>query len=201
MRAVLLTAWVLVAIASSASGQGLGFGVKGGAAVSTWATEADGDEAPFDSMTGVVAGGFLTWPLGGRLELQPEVLFSQKGVAYDDGGQKLTQRLEYLEVPVLVSYRLFGGAGRQVSAFAGPSLGVRLRARARSSFGDSTLERDITDDVATTDTAIVFGAAYRRGRLVIDGRYGLGLADIDKQSDDGLTVKNRAVSIMAGWRF
>ena len=201
MRAVLLTMWAVVAIASSATAQGLGYGVKAGVNLSTIAVEDDGGGSPFDTLPGLVAGGFLTWPFAGRLALQPEALFSQKGAANDDGGGKLTERIEYLEVPILASYRLFGGPGRQVSAFAGPSFGVRLRAKVRSSFGGDTLEQDISDDVARADGAIVFGLAYQRGRLVFDGRYSWGLSDIDQESGDGESLKNRSLSIMAGWTF
>jgi outer membrane protein with beta-barrel domain len=201
MRTVLMAAWAVVAVVSSAGAQGLGYGVKAGVNLSTFASEGEDGGTPFDIRPGFVGGAFMTWPLPGRLALQPEALFSQKGTSSEDGGGKLTQRVEYLEVPVLVSYRLFGAAGRHVSAFAGPAFGVRLRAKARASFGGDTLEQDIGDEVARTDTAIVVGGSYQRGHLLFDGRYGWGLSNIDKSAADDSTVKNRGISLTAGWRF
>ena len=90
---------------------------------------------------------------------------------------------EDLEIPVLGTYRVFGGPDCHVSALGGVSIGWRLRAKARASFGDDTLEQDITDDVKSSDFAVVGGAAYHRGRLVIEGRYTFGFTDLDEDDD------------------
>jgi hypothetical protein len=46
----------------------------------------------------------------------------------------------------------------------------------------------------------VGGAAWHRRRLVVEGRYTFGFTDLD-DNDDTVTVKNRTLSILAGWRF
>ena len=73
------------------------------------------------------------------------------------------------------------------------------KALQETSASAQTLEQDITDDVKSSDFGVVGGAAYHRGRLVIEGRYTFGFTDLDEDAD--VTVKNRSLSILAGWRF
>jgi Outer membrane protein beta-barrel domain len=205
MRAIAVAAAVLCAAtamaAGSASAQGLSYGVKAGVVLADLAVDGSAEPAPFDFRVGLVAGGFVTWPLGSRLALQPEVLFAQKGASFDQGGGTGTEKLDYLDVPVLVSYRLFGAPGRHVSVLAGPSFGLRLRARSSASFGGDTLEQDVSDQVTRSDVAVVGGLAYHRGRLVFDGRYAWGLTDIDDETEDAVSIRNRGISFLVGWRF
>jgi Outer membrane protein beta-barrel domain len=203
MRAGAVAAAVLCAATATgpASAQGLSYGVKAGVVLADLAVDGSAAPAPFDFRVGLVAGGFITWPLGSRLALQPEVLFAQKGASFDQGGGTGTEKLDYLDVPVLVSYRLFGAPGRHVSVLAGPAFGIRLRARSSASFGGDTLEQDVSDQVTRSDVAVVGGLAYHRGRLVFDGRYAWGLTDIDDETEDAVAIKNRGISFLVGWRF
>jgi Outer membrane protein beta-barrel domain len=201
-RVAVMCTVAMVAVASAAGAQGLGFGVKGGVILADLHEDDNGQTTPFDFRTGLVAGGFVTWPLGSRLEIQPEVLFTQKGAKVEQGGGTLTQKLDYVDVPVLASYRIFGAPGRHLAVFAGPAFGVRVRAKSSASFsGGSTVEDDVSDQVARTDLAIVGGAAYHRGRLVVDGRYSWGFSDIDQDKSDDVKIRNRGISFLAGWRF
>ena len=190
-----------MAAPTPAAAQGLTYGVKGGVALATLAEEDEGDTISFDNRVGLIAGGFVNWPLAGRLSLQPEALFTQKGARVEEGGGTLTQQLDYLDVPVLVQYRLSGSDARYLSLFAGPAIGVRLRARSRASFGGTAVEDDVSDQVTSTDLSIVGGLGYQRGRVSIEGRYAWGVSDIDKDTGDDTKIRTRAISMLAGWRF
>jgi len=181
--------------------QGLTYGVKGGVTLANLSEEAEADTTAFDNRIGFVAGGFVTWPLSGRLALQPEALFTQKGAKIDQGGGTLTQQLDYLDVPVLIRYRLTGTDARHFSLFGGPAIGVKLRARSRASFGETAIEDDIGDQVKSTDVSVVGGVSYHRGRGSVEGRYAWGVSDIDKDTTDDVTIRTRGISILAGWRF
>ncbi len=176
--------------------------MKGGTHLASLHVDAGGGEAtPLDPRLGLVVGGFMTWPFARRLSLQPEALFTQKGASSEQGDGTATQKLDYVDVPVLLSYRLAGRPGRQVSAFGGPAFGIRTRARSSASFGGDTLEQDVSEQVERTDLAVVGGVAYRRGRLVLDGRYSWGFTDIDRDGADDVTIRNRGVSFLLGWTF
>ena len=198
---VTIVALAALAVASDASAQRPGYGVKGGVTLATLSVDADDGAAPLDQRAGLVAGGFLARPFGRRLTLQLEVLFARKGASAEEGGGTSTQKLDYLDVPVLLGYRLAGAPERHVQAFVGPAFAVRIRARSSASFGGDTLEQDVSDEVKRTDLAIVGGLAYHRGRLVMDGRYSWGVMDVDREVDDEVTVHNRGVSFLLGWTF
>jgi hypothetical protein len=187
--------------APDARAQDVTYGVKGGVHLGTLQVNGGDAAGSLDWRPGLVGGGFLAWPLAGRLDVQPELLFTQKGASAEEDGGTVTQKLDYLDVPVLVSYRLFGEAGRRFSGFVGPAFGLRLRARSRASFGGDTLEQDVSEQVKRTDLAIVGGLAYHRGRVVVDGRYSWGISDIDRDTDDDLEIRTRGMTFLIGWKF
>jgi len=199
--AVCLIGMMVMGSAVAASAQGLEYGVKGGVTLADLNETSDTDNASFDLRVGFLVGGFVTWPLGGRLAFQPEALFTQKGAKSDQLGGTSTEKLDYLDIPLLVSYRITGTRERNFSAFGGPSVGVLLRARSSASFGGTSFEENVKDQVKSTDFAVVGGLAYHRGRFVVDGRYSWGLTDIDKETGDGVEIRNRGISFLAGWKF
>ena len=201
VMAAIICVGSMAAVPPTVRAQGLGFGAEGGVNLATFHEDAGG-ETPFDFRTGVIAGGFVTWPLGSRLALQPEVLFAEAGAKATLGGGTSTQKLDYVDVPVLASYRIAGGPERHLAVFGGPAFGIRVRATSEASFGGgSTLEMDVSDQVTRTNLSVVGGLAYHRGRLVVDGRYSWGLSDIDKDTTDNIKINMREMSFMAGWRF
>jgi hypothetical protein len=194
---------VLCLAAGSAAAQGLQPGVKGGvnlANVSNVSGEG-GDGSPgFDARVGLVAGVFATWRPISWLELQPEVLVTSKGAALADEGIDARLVLDYLEVPLLarVSRRV---SGATVYAAAGPTVAWLLRAKTRIAFDGSTEEIDMKEDVEPFDIGVAMGGGVEIGAFVIDGRYTLGLSDIDADRGDAITIRNRVISLTAGFRF
>ena len=76
-----------------------------------------------------------------------------------------------------------------------------LRARARATFNGFTTELDVMDQVNRFDFGVAMGGGVEFGSIVVDGRYTLGLTDIDKDKSDTVTTKNRTISVTAGFRF
>lgn len=62
------------------------------------------------SRLGITGGGFVQIPLGkGRFAIRPELLFTTKGAAYDFvNGKRPDIKLNYLELPISLEYRLLG---------------------------------------------------------------------------------------------
>lgn len=148
-----------------------------------------------------MAGAFVTVPLFRGFELQPEVLYSSKGAKLDDEGIQSTLILDYVEVPVLG--RMSGNAfrGGRFYVVAGPSFGVRVRAKSKTVFSGSTEEFDISGEIERLDVGVTAGAGLQFGALVIDGRFTYGLSDIDSDKTDAVKVTNRVFSLSAGLRF
>ncbi len=191
---------VLLLASGSAAAQGLRPGVKAGVNLATVSLGGDEGSPGFDSRVWLVAGVFATWRPVSWLALQPEVLVTSKGAALDEDGLDARLVLDYLEVPVLarVSRRV---SGATVYAAAGPTVAWLLRAKTRTAFSGSTEEIDLKDDVEPFDVGVAMGGGVEIGAFVIDGRYTLGLRDIDADRSDAITIRNRAISVTAGFRF
>ncbi len=198
-RIAALALAVMVLTAPSAHAQSFQFGVKGGVNFATLSVE-DGD-SPFDSRIGVVVGGFVTWKAFSWLELQPEVLFTSKGAEVEESGITSDLIVDYLEVPVLVRYSRPFSDNTRFYVAGGPTLAARMRARTRTEFSGGTEEIDIDDDVERMDFGVALGGGVEWGRWVFDGRYTLGLSDVDADPSDTATFRNRALSVTAGFRF
>ena len=182
--------------AGSASAQDTRFGVRGGVNFSTVQNETSLGSGGFGYRQGLVAGAFFTWPLG-WFDLQPEVLYTSKGAALDIAGIDSKLVLDYLEVPVLARWSL----GRRLYVAAGPALAWRLKAASRTKFSGATEEIDLHDSVKGYDVGVVGAVGVRFGAVVVDGRYTHGLLDIDSDTGDEVTVRNRAITITAGVAF
>jgi hypothetical protein len=195
----LVFASIVVGSAAPAAAQGLGIGVKGGVELATQHTTGDGGGPSLDNRIGVVGGVFVTLPLVSRFDLEVDALYAMKGATLKAQGVGSTLEVDYFEVPVLARYRL--GGTHQFYIGAGPSMGVRLRARARTDFGAATEELDVADQVESLDYGVAMGAGLTIKSIVIDGRYTLGLRDIDKDKTDTTRTFNRAIALTAGVRF
>jgi hypothetical protein len=144
---------------------------------------------------------FATLRLLSWLDLQSEGLYSMKGARLDLEGVQSSAWLDYLEVPILARVSRRGGGARRYFVAAGPSVGVRLRARSRTKFANSTEYVDIGDELERLDFGVAAGGGVELGSIVLDGRYTLGLTDIDKDKTDTVTVTNRTISFTAGFKF
>ena len=180
---------VLLAVAVVAPGlapadSGMTKGIKVGVNL---ATASGSDATPPAGVTksmrvGLALGGFVGIGAG-PLTIQPEVLYSMKGVVYKATFFGITgtstEQLNYLDIPILVKYDL-APAPTKISIYAGPSLGILLSANEKfevTGLGSTTA--DIKDSVNSTDIGIVVGAGVGlAGGISIDARYQVGLSSV-----------------------
>lgn len=194
MRSVVLALLFNVVCAAPAAAQ-ITYGAKVGVNFADVSFDA-GEDVPAGGRKGLLAGVFVTIPLG-WLAVQPEAIYTVKGTSLDIDGVTSDYIVDYVEVPVLARLRL----PRNAYVVAGPSMAFRLRARNRIAFGGSTEEFDLDDDVESFDLGIVGGVGVDVSRWVVDARYTHGLSDIDTDSSDDVRMRNRVFSVSAGIRF
>lgn len=184
----------------TASAQGRSLGVKAGVNLATQ-RNTGGGRSGLQSRIGLVGGVFATLPLLAGLELQPEGLFTSKGTRVDFDGVKASLVADYVEVPVLARFSRRGTGTFNYYIAGGPAVAFLLRARSRTEFAGATEEIDISDQVKRADFGVAMGGGVEIGSIVIDGRYTLGLQDIDKDKSDAVKTTNRAASLTVGFRF
>jgi hypothetical protein len=190
---------LLLVSVTGAFAQDHNWGVKGGLTMATLSTD-DETNPDLKYRFGFIAGGFYTWPIGERFEVQPEALFSQQGASVSEQGVDATIKLDYVTVPILARYR-FAPRGHGLVVYGGPSIGFKVSAKATAKFGSEDIKTDISDDIETIDAGIAAGAAYESGRMSIEGRYTFGLTDIGKVPDESGKTKHRVIGILVGVRF
>jgi hypothetical protein len=173
-----LPLFIALLFLANASFAQFSIGVKGGANI----TKIEGRSFSDEFRYGYHLGGFLTIPIGGRLAIQPEVLFNQLQTRTGDEFNDLYQpafngntnvTLNYLSIPVLLNYKL----GSFISLQAGPQFG-RLINR------DQDLLTNGREAFSEGDLSMLGGVQISLLKLRLNGRYVIGLNninDIDNQ--------------------
>jgi hypothetical protein len=183
-------------------------GLQAGANISDQA----GDDvfAPWDNY-GFLGGALLRIDTGPRFGLQVELLYVTKG------GRENTEKrpgdisdqlkLTYLEIPLLLKFRLATSGGVRPEIFAGAALSFELSCTYDDFPEGVSAERDCTEagiDTRSVDLGGVFGIALDvpagSGSVVIDARGEVGLRSLDDSAAD-LDYYNRFLSLMVGYRF
>jgi len=123
-----------------------------------------------------------------NFSIQPEVNFMSKGTKIKNNFGSQTYNFNYIEIPVLAKYS-FG----PVYVNAGPSIGFLM--------GKSDKIKSAYGKTNTVDFGLQMGAGLAipagPGKLIVDGRYNLGLSNISDEK--GVNVKNRGFTISLGY--
>jgi len=191
----------------TASAQRGRLGGKVGVTASDALFESAEDDPGYGNRVFVSGGGFFVQPVTGPFALQFEALFMAKGGEITDTSTQTTYTLmlDYLEIPVLARIGVGRWSSHSVYFFAGPAPAVRINAKFRTAAGRpvrSGVNEDISPDVHLFDLSLTAGGGVDIGRhAVVDARYSWGLTDLNKDATDGHGVRNRAFTVMAGFRY
>jgi len=204
----LFSAFVLCAFAVNTNAQ-IEFGGKAGVNFTNFSYSSD---INFGEITGEdVTGGFAElreakWRTGfhagvyalldiGALSLQPEILWSQKGVKEYSGNDEIV--LNYLSIPVMVGFQPFDFLHLQV----GPEFSFLMSNNYKFEGQD---DREIDDWYATSDLGLAIGTSIDwPGPGLLSIRYVHGLSGVQ---EDDVTIgtdsfNNRNRTIQASLAF
>jgi len=202
-----------------ASAQGIKLGVKGGLNIANiGGSEADSlafllfdADVPKKSNAGFVAGAFAEFMIGNMFAIQPEVLYSKKGVKFEESGAEVKIKVDYIEIPVLLKINIpIEGSKVHPNVYAGPAVAIKSSCKLSGSAASVSVDvdcegQDIVDLtgfeilVKSTDFGLVFGGGVSfdvgGADVGVDVRYTLGLSTIDDDPDP-YDFKNQVISIM-----
>lgn len=194
----------LFMIISLGTAEGMRFGIKAGMNI---ADMQDHSPVDTDSRIGFCGGGFLSLGLGDIFVIQPEVLYTQKGVKWDivpiwrELGQ-VTYYLNYVEIPILFKVVLPIKGVVKPNLFLGPYFARNINGTYKMETSVTSEEFDYDEFTKDADRGIVMGGGVdfllKKGKIVLDGRYALGWITT---SEYGLDDKNSVVSFMLGYSF
>ncbi len=201
--AILVCASVLAFGPVAARSEVTGFGLKAGVAMSNIFGKDVYDQR---FRVGFSYGVFMTYGLGRRFAIQPELLYVMKGSRYVNGqgsdAYRETMSLEYVEAPILARYDLPLFRKFRTHVFAGPAPAMKIRARVDARFAGES-QQETLDNIMGVDVGLVAGAGVEvptgSGRITFDVRYTAGLTTLSKEPDDD--IRNGAVSFLVGYVF
>ncbi len=168
-----LSSLILFVLLAQASMAQFTIGIKGGANI----IKVDGKAFKDEFKYGYHLGGFLNIGLGGRLGIQPEVLFNQYQTKTDSSFSNIYQnvfanssniKLNYLSIPLLATYKL----GSLLSLQAGPMFSILMDQ-------NKNLVQNGKDAFKKGDFSMVGGAQLSIAKLKLSGRYVVGLNNIN----------------------
>lgn len=175
-----------------------------------------------DRSLGVSIGVYKSFPMGNGFAVTPEVMYTQKGgelsldevvtEAATSSSADLTFHVDYLEVPVTVSYAVPTGGRLVPMLYAGPYVSLSTRRNVDFDLEDVSVSIDGDALFKRVDYGAVFGADLglrMKTRLATIGvRYDLGIADIAKDGASGddvevlaPDVRNDEWSVLVGFRL
>jgi len=181
---------VLIAQASMAQ---FHLGIKGGTNI----TKIDGKSFRDEFKYGYHLGGFAEIGLGGKLGIQPEVLFNQYQSRVDSSFKNVYQnavefsnykdvKLNYLSIPIMLTYKL----GSFASLQAGPQFAILLDQ-------DKNLIENGKDAFKKGDFSMAGGLQLHLSKLRVTGRYFVGLSNVNDLGDQN-KWKNQGFQLSVG---
>jgi Outer membrane protein beta-barrel domain len=196
---------LLLCVSTSYGQQRFSAGPRVGLNLSNYWGNADG----MSFKPGVAAGAFLMYSSLNHFGISADVLYSQRGTKYDNGVIKFTQRVNYLEVPVVARYFLTLNGNFRPNIFVGPSLGIKLNAK-RVDGSSAAFNGENSNDFRDLDLGATGGfqlnwGTGNRQHFLIDARYNLGLSDVQTNLPNlwgqRSSLQNSTITIALGYAF
>ena len=234
MKKIILTSLMLCS--AFAFSQEIKFGAKVGLNLSNLRGDYPAGIDEHHSKIGFNIGGFAEYEINDKFTLQPELLFSTQGntYGYKDyygggsyyDGAEYNLKLNYLNLPIILKYKII----EKLSIDFGPQIGYLISAKtkidvtedSRDPSQNYSVEIDMLNDgvydfdgttvqakasLNRLDFSLNIGGTYDiTDKFVVQGRYNLGLSNIDKNSTNGentnsWNMKNGVLQFSAGYRF
>jgi len=161
-----------------------------------------------DWKAGFCGGAFLAYPINDWFTVQPELLYSMKGMKVGFLVWSAGISLDYIEIPLLAMLTIPTESRFTPNIFVGPAFGFNVRAEVFvGEIGDTDVF-DLEDAVKFYEIGFVFGIGANievgPGEIMTDIRYIMGLTDvfdIDASEDSFVDAKNDVIAIMLGYGF
>ena len=193
MKSRILSLFIIMSFAGmNAKAQKLDIGIKAGADL----VKLEGATFKEGFSFGYHVGAFAKIGLSKKIAIQPEVQWSQVNVDTTNSFSDVYQfnnlsrvKLGYLRVPILLDYKIFP----MVSLQAGPQFGILID-------HNLSLLQNGQDAFKKGDFAMLGGIQVKFTKLIVYGRYAVGLSDIN-DIDNKDKWKSQSIQFGLGLAF
>lgn len=143
------------------------------------------------NVPGFILGGFARYGFSEKISLQSEILLGTKGSKINTVGDiEQYNVFVYIEMPILLKYKILGRNGFMINGLFGSS--VNVKALAINDIG-------VLENIRDFDAGLIAGAEVQSGRFSFELRYEQGLINFDTSGDS--VLKNRSISFVVGITF
>jgi len=180
---------------------------KAGISLSNINASSNGITESYKNIVGFTGGVAFGMSFNEHISLQPEILYVHKGarLKYSDIYESIDIKfnVNYLEVPILFKYS-YGPIYFNVGPYAGVKISQNLKVKEIS---PNTTITEGSSNLKSLDYGLLFGGGCAfevgTGKIIIDARYGLGVANINTNDDttQSITTKNRSLQFTVGYSF
>lgn len=192
MKKILLTVVIASGALFTAKAQDVTFGVKGGLNIAKLTSVDDTKVRP-----SVYIGGLVNIAFNESLSIQPELLYSGQGDKYDVNNVTVTDKVNYITLPVMMQYRIVP----EFYLEAGGQLGLLVASKTKM----AKVTVDVKDQTSSADFGLGFGVGYQFPiGLGIGARYMFGLTNTYKDNSgtfNGTNAKNSVAQIGVFYTF
>jgi hypothetical protein len=200
---ITLTAGILFMYGAYAQKTQVGF--TGGASLSNYKAEANGQDETSNSKTGFTLGLIANLRAGKNFVIQPGVHWVQKGTKdeQDNGGgtEKISLVVNVIEVPVNFLYTSGG-----FFIGAGPAVSFSVSGKLTDKFGDNEISTKVKfgnsddDNMKRFDLGANVLAGYRfHGGFLIMANFNQGLSNLAPTSSDNGKLKSHYFGLRLGY--
>jgi hypothetical protein len=151
----------------------------------------DADDA--DARVGFVAGAELEYQASDIFSISAGALYSQQGCKGKEAGVTLTQKLDYINVPIMANVYVAPGFAVKL----GVQPGFKVNAEAEAKNGSNRIAAGNSSEFNSVDFSIPVGVSYEFSNVVLDARYNWGLTKTFKDLDN----KNTVFQFTVGYKF
>ena len=151
----------------------------------------DADNA--DPRIGLVAGAEFEYQVSDIFSLSAGALYSQQGCKGSENGLSLTQKLDYINVPVMANVYVAPGFAVKL----GIQPGFKVNAEAEAKNGSNRIAAGNSSEFNSVDFSIPVGVSYEFSNVVVDARYNWGLTKMFKD----VKARNSVFQFTVGYKF
>lgn len=183
-------------------------GIKGGLNLSSLSTDGNNDK---NLKLGLNAGVFAKFPVAESFSVQPELLYSNKGIKlnYDQAGIEGETKfnLDYIDLPVKLIFNLSDDFEFQFGPYVGYMINAKTSTNANilNQFQINSEDEINQDRFNAFDFGLTAGLGFTLDPFIIGFNYNLGLTQVARDNDVAYDIlgdaKNRVIQVYAGVKF
>ncbi len=209
MKKIILITILCLGVSSIIYSQNSRTGIKGGINFSSLSTDGNNDK---NLKMGLNAGVFTKIPFNDVFAIQPELLYSNKGIKlnYDesaiaDGDSKFN--LNYIDLPVKLVFNLSEDFEFQVGPYVSYLLNANIDTNADvlNFFQVNSADEIDRDRFNSFDYGLTAGLGFDLDPLIFGVNYNLGLNQVAKNDDIAYDflgdAKNMVIQLYVGVKF